>query len=220
MTLDRAGENRRVLDPVERSSEILFGLIMVLSFTGSLSAATAGREEVRTMLFGAIGCNLAWGLVDAVMYLLEILIDRNRRLSMLHAVRRARDPQTARGLIADALPAVLAPLLRPADFEHLRGQLALLPEPPARARLTSMDLRGASGVFLLVFLSTFPVVVPFIVIPAPRLALRISNAVAIAMLFVAGHRLGAYSGLGPVRTGLAMVGVGIVLVLVTVALGG
>ena len=53
--------SKGLLDPIERLSEVLFGLIMVLSFTGSLSAATAGREEIRTMLFGAIGCNLAWG---------------------------------------------------------------------------------------------------------------------------------------------------------------
>ena len=52
---------KRVLEPIERISEVLFGLIMVLGFTGSLSAAQAGRSDVRTMLFGAIGCNLAWG---------------------------------------------------------------------------------------------------------------------------------------------------------------
>jgi len=70
--------SRHVLDPVERMSEILFGLIMVLTFTGSLSVATAGHEEVRGLLIGAIGCNLAWGLIDAVMYLLTILVERGR----------------------------------------------------------------------------------------------------------------------------------------------
>ena len=51
----------RVLDPVSRISEIIFGVLMALSFTGSLNAATAGREEVRTMLKTALGCNLARG---------------------------------------------------------------------------------------------------------------------------------------------------------------
>ena len=54
---------RRVLTPNERISEVLFGLIMVLTFTGSLSVAEAGREDIRTMLIGALGCNLAWGLI-------------------------------------------------------------------------------------------------------------------------------------------------------------
>src|SRR4030095_1819511 len=48
--------SKRVLDPVERISEVLFGLIMVLTFTGSLSVAEAGRDDVRTMLICALGC--------------------------------------------------------------------------------------------------------------------------------------------------------------------
>ena len=87
--------SKGLLDPIERLSEVLFGLIMVLSFTGSLSAATAGREEVRTMLFGAIGCNLAWGIVDAVMYLITRLTERGRDILTLRAMRQAADPTEA-----------------------------------------------------------------------------------------------------------------------------
>jgi len=76
MSTGEPKKRERVLDPVERLSEVLFGLIMVLSFTCSMSAATAGHEEVRTVVIGAIGCNIAWGLVDAVMYLLAILFER------------------------------------------------------------------------------------------------------------------------------------------------
>ena len=53
--------SNRALEPMDRLSEILFGLIMVLTFTGSLSVAEVGREDVRLMLIGALGCNLAWG---------------------------------------------------------------------------------------------------------------------------------------------------------------
>ena len=66
----------RILDPIERISEVLFGLIMLLTFTGSLSAAESGKAEVRTMLVGAIGCNLAWSLIDATMYLMSSLAQR------------------------------------------------------------------------------------------------------------------------------------------------
>jgi hypothetical protein len=31
-----------------------------LTFTTTISLATAGREDVRTMLLGALGCNIAW----------------------------------------------------------------------------------------------------------------------------------------------------------------
>ena len=58
----------RVVDPPQRVAEVLFGLIMVLTFTCSLSIAEAGRDDVRTMLIGALGCNLAWGIIDGVFY--------------------------------------------------------------------------------------------------------------------------------------------------------
>src|SRR3954467_15455563 len=100
--------SKRVLDPIDRVSEVLFGLIMVLTFTGSLSVAEAGREDVRTMLIGAIGCNLAWGIIDAVLYLMGNLAERGRAVMTFHAVRKATDPQVAQRLIAEALPPVLA----------------------------------------------------------------------------------------------------------------
>ena len=70
---------RSALDPVERVSEVVFGVLMALSFTGALSVATAGREEVRTMMLTALGCNLAWGLTDAVMYLVRTVVERSRQ---------------------------------------------------------------------------------------------------------------------------------------------
>ena len=213
-------QSRRVLDPLERLSEVLFGLIMALSFTGSLSIASAGREEVRTMLVGALGCNLAWGLVDAVMYLLSTLITRARGLATLKSVRAAADPATAHQIIADALPPLVAPTLRDTGLEHVRQELLTMRDVPTRVYPTREDWRGALGVFLLVFLSTFPVVVPFVFFHEPLRALRISNAVAVVMLFFAGRALGKYAGTHATRLGLVMVALGVVLVGVTIALGG
>jgi hypothetical protein len=87
---------KRVLDPIDRVSEVLFGLIMVLTFTGSLSVAEAGRDDVRTMLVGALGCNLAWGIIDGVLYLMGSLGEKGRALLAFRAVRKAADPKQAR----------------------------------------------------------------------------------------------------------------------------
>lgn len=214
-------KRRRVLDPVERASEVLFGLIMVLTFTGSLSAATAGREEVRTMLFGALGCNLAWGLVDAVMYLMNTLSERGRGLLVLRRVRQAAAPEEASRLIAEALPSSIASVLRPPELETMRLRLQQLPDPPAHPSLKRDDFFGALGVFMLVFLSTFPVAIPFLVMHNNAvLALRISNSIAISMLFMVGYSLGRHAGYSPWRTGFAMVAIGLALVGITIALGG
>src|SRR6266404_5840425 len=114
-----ARSSKRVLEPIDRVSEILFGLIMVLTFTGSLSIAEAGRSEVRTMLIGALGCNLAWGIIDGVLYLMGCLAERGRGLLTFRAVRNATDPKEAQRLIAGTLPSVVASVLEPVEMESL-----------------------------------------------------------------------------------------------------
>src|SRR5213592_3816151 len=103
--------SKRVLEPHERISEVLFGLIMVLTFTGSLSVAEAGREDVHAMLIGALGCNLAWGIIDAVLFLMGCLAEKGRGLLAFRAARRATDPGQTPGLMADALPPRIASVL-------------------------------------------------------------------------------------------------------------
>ena len=215
-----ARPSRRVLEPIDRISEVLFGLIMVLTFTGSLAVAEAGREDVRTMLIGALGCNLAWGIIDALLYLMGSLAERGRSLVTYRSVRGASDPQRAQRLIAGAMPPVLASVVRPAELAAMHERLKELPEPPPRAQLNRDDWLGALGVFLLVFLSTFPVVIPFIVMhDAPR-ALRVSNGIAVAMLFVSGYAYGRITGWRPWLVGVSMVVLGAALVALTMALGG
>ena len=209
-----------VLDPISRISEIIFGVLMALSFTGSLNAVTAGSEEVRTMMLTAIGCNLAWGLVDAVMYLVATHTERARDLALLLHVRGAVDPREARAGIAEALPGRLGEAIGPEGLEDMRRRLAALPEPPSRVHLGQDDFLGALGVFLLVVLSTFPVVVPFMFISETALAMRTSNAVALALLFIGGYHLGRYAGGVAWKTGLTMAAVGGVLVSIIMALGG
>src|SRR5512139_2938519 len=187
-------KRQRVLDPVSRISEIIFGVLMALSFTGALNAATAGREEVRTMMLTALGCNLAWGLVDAVMYLVATMTGRARNLTLLSIVRGAEDPRTAHDTIADALPGKLGEAIGEEGLEDMRRRLVALPDVPSRVRLGRDDYAGAFGVFLLVALSTFPVVIPFMLISTTALAMRVSNGVALVMLFIGGFQLGRYAG--------------------------
>ena len=161
---------QRVLEPIERISEVLFGLIMVLTFTGSLSVAESGRAEVRDMLVGALGCNLAWGVIDAIMYLMARLV------------------------------------------EHAQGG--------RRPSLARDDWRGALGVFLLVFVSTLPVVLPFAFMQDAFRAMRVSNLIAVSLLFLTGFSFGRAIGYHKWLTGFAMVVLGLVLVAATIALGG
>ena len=220
MSNEPVKSSKRVLEPYDRVSEVLFGLIMVLTFTGSLSIAEAGREAVRTMLLGALGCNLAWGIIDGVLYLMGCLAEKGKGLLTLRAVRKATDPQKAQRLVAGALPPLVASILKPEELEAMRQRLKDLPEPPERARLGKNEWLGALGVFLLVFLSTFPVVIPFLFMMNAWLALRVSNTIAIVMLLLTGYAFGRITGRHPWVMGVSMVILGAILVGITMALGG
>jgi VIT1/CCC1 family predicted Fe2+/Mn2+ transporter len=208
------------LKPMDRISEVLFGLIMVLTYTSTLSVVTADRIQIRTMLVGALGCNLAWGIIDAAMYLMARLHDQGRNILMLRAAREAPDPKAARDAIADAMPPLLASALPREQLEVMRQKLRQLPDPPTRPFLTRTDWVGAAAICLIVFLSTLPVAIPFLLIDDARFALRVSNAVAIVMLFLCGYLFGHHAGLRPWATGLCSVAIGSALVVVAIALGG
>jgi hypothetical protein len=210
----------KVLDPMQRISETLFGLVMALTFICSLGIATGANISIQTMLIGALGCNLAWGIVDGGLYLLGCINDRGDKVLTLREVRQAPDAETARRAIADALPPELAALLPAEQLELMRQKLQQLPEPARGPGLTKHDWAGALGLCLLSFLSTFPLVIPFLLLSDAKLALRVSYVVAIVMLFGCGYVFGIRSGLRPWAAGLAIVAVGGALVGIAVALGG
>jgi VIT1/CCC1 family predicted Fe2+/Mn2+ transporter len=220
MSDESVKSSKRVLEPNERISEVLFGLIMVLTFTGSLSVAGAGRDDVRTMLIGALGCNIAWGIIDGLLYLMGCVSEQGRGIRSLRALRKAPTPAEAHRVIADALPPLVAGTLGPAEYEAMRQKLAHLPEPPARPRLGKDEWLGALAVAAWVILTTFPVVIPFIFMSNVAQAMRVSNAIAIVLLFLSGYAFGRVAAYRPWLTGVAMVVVGSLLVALTMALGG
>jgi len=210
---------KRPLDPVERFSEVIFGLIMVLAFTGSTSVAESGQQEVRQMLVAALTCNVAWGLVDGVMYVLTAAVTRARRALVFQGIRAA-DPLTARAILMGALPEGVAAIADEAEADRMAALVRALPEPPLQSKITVADLRGAVGSCLLVVLATFPPTLPFLVVEDAVRALRISNGVALVSLVLAGYWLGKETGVRPWRLGLAMMVLGSALVALTIALGG
>ena len=205
---------------MERISEILFGLVMVLTITCSFSVGGAGPPEVHQMLIGALGCNIAWGVIDAFLYWLACFHVHGQKIMALRAVREAKSPLEAHRVIADALPPVLAAVTTPSEFEEYRRRLQQLPEPPQRPRLTKDEWVAGIGVFLLVVVATLPVVLPFLLVDDPRRALRVSNGVAILLLFLTGYLYGHHTGHRPLRSGFIMTIIGVAMVGITIALGG
>jgi hypothetical protein len=212
--------SRRLIEPEERIAEVLFGLIMVLTFTGSLSVAEANRADVRTMLIGALACNLAWGIIDAVLYLMGCLAEQGKGIRALRTLRKAITPEEGHRAIASVLPAMVAGTLGPEEYESMTRKLLQLPESASRPRLRKQEWLGALSVFSWVFATTFPVAMPFIFMNDLSRAMRTSNATAIVLLFVAGYAFGRITEYHPWLAGIAMVLLGVVLVAMTMALGG
>jgi len=172
------------------------------------------------MLFGALGSNIAWGFIDAIMYLLSTKTDEVRGLNILNFVRKSKKTGEACGFITDSLPPVIANVLQPEEVEKIRERIMQLPASTISKKQRLEDYKKAGVIFLIVFLSTFPVAIPFIFISDLHTALRTSNIVATLMMFFCGCALGKYVGRNRFVMGLIISLIGTVLVLVTIALGG
>jgi VIT1/CCC1 family predicted Fe2+/Mn2+ transporter len=205
--------------------EILFGLIMTLTFTlgAGMMLEEEGRAGAREMLIATIGCNLAWGLIDGVFYILGQMFERGRRLRVALLVQKATSDSEARDLVAGELDEVLSRITEPAErqrfYADVVGRLkgAAI---PARGGVTRTDLIGGFASGWLVFLTSFPAALPFFFIDDPRFALRVSNAILLALLFGVGYRFARLTMARPWLAGTTFLLVGFVLVVAAIALGG
>lgn len=209
-----------ILDPVDRISEVLYGLIMVLTFTGAISASTSTPDDVRQLLWAALGCNFAWGLVDAIMNLMGTLIERGHNLNTFKKIEKADSEKKITDVISDEISPLLTELMSPAEILELGKRLKKLPEPTKKNLFTSQDVVSFIEIFALVFLCTMPVALPFAFIQDLHTAMRLSNGIALIMLFSGGYFLAGYAGFKRIPTALSYTALGLCLVAITMALGG
>ena len=223
-TPDRAAFIHRYLDPATALAEILFGLIMTLTFTlgAGLIIEDEGRAGARELLIAVIGCNVAWGIIDAALFLVGELFDRGRLRRLGRAIRRASDKPTAVSLVAAELQPFLGELLSPREADALYGRIAenVASRPEQATSVKREDWLGAAVSFALVVISSIPAAIPFLLIEDARLALRVSNAVLVGLLFVTGYWWARYTVSRPWITGVVFLVIGIVLVAAALALGG
>ena len=221
---DRFALLHRYLDPATSLAEILFGLIMTLTFTlgAGLIIEDEGRAGARELLIAVIGCNVAWGIIDAALFLVGQLFDRGRLQRLGLAIQRAPDKTTAIGLISGELTPLLGNVLSLQEARVLYERIAdnILRKQHEEAGTTREDWFGAFFSFVLVVLSCIPAAIPFLLIDDARLALRVSNAVLVALLFFTGYWWARYTTSKPWRWGIGFLIVGCLLVVAAIALGG
>jgi VIT1/CCC1 family predicted Fe2+/Mn2+ transporter len=204
---------------MDRAAELLFGVIMAVTFTCSMSVGSSHQVEISELLIGTIGCNLAWGFVDAIMYLFETLARRSRNRIMFHSMRMSNADE-ARRIVADSLPAVVAEAIDQQELELIRKRLMELPSTAGKRQLTTRDIQKSLAIFSVSFAATFPIVMPFIFIEDSIVALRTSNAVGIALMFLCGWSVAKYVGFNKWAGSTVMAVVGTIMAVVTILLGG
>ena len=214
---------QRHLDPASRLGVILFGLIMVLgaTLTSSLTVAQ-GKAGVRQLLHSALGCNIAWGIIDGIMYVMNCLVERGEKARLIRAIHTAPDPGGALNIVRKEVDQQIVALAGPEEREALNQSILkyLSHARAMKTRVTKDDLYGALACFWLVFLSCLPAALPFLIFSNPNRALRVSNILLIGMLFFVGQKWARYANVNRLLAGLAMVVVGMALVGVAVLLGG
>ena len=214
----------RHLDPGSHMGEALFGLIMTLTFTlgADLVIQEQGREGARLMVLSILGCNLAWGLIDGVLYVLDCAFERGRLHRIGYEVSAAPSPLRARQLVAAELDELLVPITDEPQRESLYAAIVqrVKTEPIAPQPVTRKDLLGGLESGLLVFSCSFPALLPFLLIDDPRLALRVSNTILLALLYYLGYRHAKHTLTKPWVAGLVFLLAGLFLVAVALRLGG
>jgi len=224
MAESRSSLIHRYLDPASSLGEILFGLIMTLTFTlgAGIIIEDQGREGARELLIAVIGCNIAWGIIDGALYLAGQLFDRGRLRRLGQAVRDTADQRLAAALIAGELDGLLETVTNVPEREALYVRIATnLRSSPLRPNtIRKADVLGAATSFWLVVLSSIPAAIPFVFIDDARFALRVSNAILLVALFITGYSWARYTLGKPWLVGLSFLIGGMALVTVSIALGG
>lgn len=212
-------EKSAALSPVDRLSEVLFGLIMVLTFTGAISVST-DSSDVKSLLWAALACNFAWGLVDAIMYLMNAALERGHSIKIIRSITDTNNPQEIIQILKEQIPPGFSGLLTNEELLRIGERMKEKSSPQKHRVLVSKDYFIAAEIFLLVFLCTFPVAIPFALMDEVVISMRVSNGIALLMLFSCGFLLAGYAGFRKWITATVYVLLGVVLVALTMALGG
>jgi VIT1/CCC1 family predicted Fe2+/Mn2+ transporter len=214
------------LSPSDRLSEIMFGLIMAMTVIGSAKAALLnGGEDLtgRVIIIAALGCNIAWGLADAFMYVFSELFDRGKYSRLIATIKNTQDEEAAMTIISKELEADILQSLSEDERKSVCSSVFknVASIQPEKVRLSKDDIAGAFVCFLLTFFSAFLAVIPFF-LPVFNLGIKIllSRVISMIMLFGIGYQYAKHTGRNKMMTAVVMVILGFIINIVIFFLGG
>ena len=224
----REGFLAHLLDPIDTLAEIIFSVLILLTFTLAfrifmLDGRPITADYINDLIWAALGATVAWGIIDGIMYALIEVLGRSERHRLLWHIQAANTPQEAIEAIGGEFDFILEPITGESQRQTLYQDILdhLRDSRPRAVGLKREDLTGGLASVLIAVLAVAPSFLPlFIFRNDYALAIRLSNLVSFVVLFAAGYEWGRYTGMNRWRTGLLVTAVGALLVAVAIPLGG
>ncbi len=213
----------RYLEPTSILNESVFGLVMTLTFTlGAGMVVKEGPDATRELLIGVLGCNLAWGIIDGMILIMGGMLERSQKGQLIMRLRGLDSEDARLAMGRERVELVIEPYIEPAEREPIYRSVAkaLKDKEPERIHPQRAEVLGAIATAWIVFACSIPAVLPFLFIDDRFLALRVSNALLLAMLFVAGYRWALATNSRPWVVGGSLLLTGLAMVLIAIPLGG
>jgi hypothetical protein len=213
------------LTPSERLSQALYGLILVLTVISAIGITVSrNQQSTSTLLTAALGTSVAWGMVDAVIYVLTGVHERSHHLRVASLTKRKPKEDAVRQ-IEEELDDTLIGILNKDEKGRIAEQvyLALPHASQVRQRVTKDDVLGGIASFLVTIIIVLPPMIPFVLNLPLEFAIRLFNVIAVVMLFVVGFVSCQCADLGGwrrLRWAITITILGVIIVFVTILLGG
>ncbi|HET9009400.1 MAG TPA: VIT1/CCC1 transporter family protein [Nitrosarchaeum sp.] len=210
----------------DRLAEVMCGVIMVLVMIGYLKLSLSRGEDIEmknTLILIPLGCNAAWGMIDGLMYVLINLIRRGKIYRLSQSIKSKKDQEDVQTSIEEDLSSTVVDSLKEEDKEKLSDEILKRVDPTKIEKpewITKKDLVVILFTFLLVVSTAIPLIIPFIIFDDLILAIRISFIIGLGMLFSIGYMWGKYASRNKIRSGIAMMIIGSIIVGITLILGG
>jgi hypothetical protein len=225
----REGFMAHLLDPIDRLSETIFSVLILLTFTLAFRIFMLGPDQtvtadyVNDLILAALGATVAWGIIDGVMYALVEVLQRGERHRILWYIQAASNEEEAKEAIADEFDYILEPITGESQRDMLYRDILdhLQDSQPRAIGLKREDFTGAMASVLVAIVAVAPSFVPLLLFRDDyALAIRLSNVVSFIVLFIAGYEWGKYTGMSSWKMGLLVMAVGALLVGIAIPLGG
>ena len=225
--LSRNGNDRpwlfRALDPADALAEMTCGLVMMLTILCTAGWYVDGSDNPRrTLAFAAIGCCLAWGIIDGFLYVASAVYERGHRGRLIRSVQASEHGSAVdfvRGRVDEATGHLLSAQSSTAVAEELVDVAATV-DPPARITTSRGDFAPVPRAMVLNVSATILPALAILFIDDVRDALAVAKTIVVLSMFATGFLWGRTTRFGAVRSGVAMLVFGVTMVGIAVVFGG